>query len=264
MARFMRDFLQFQQGPTQQPQDPLARLRSQSYAQIRPPQGGPPKPPPMPQRPQRTLWDLLPQAFAGAGDALMAGAGQRSDYMGRVMGLQEGVRNQSFQDQLAQAAQMYDAQRMQYEDDWRRAGFEQQAQDSGIKRSYDLAQLEMYQQMMGKTQQEEQRNRQFQRDMYGLQANEQFKDIDTEEGLADTLRNLRLKVKSPDELDALLAAAESQKGIIQKALADKAAYDARIEQQMRAIEGQRGPVRPHSGMWGEYFNRVGEARQRAR
>ena len=86
-----------------------------------------PQRPAAPQRRQRTWLDLIPQAMAGVADALAmrpTGWGQtppqRTNYLGQVLGMQEGMRGQEYEDKLREAALEYENQKMGKEDEWRR------------------------------------------------------------------------------------------------------------------------------------------------
>ena len=88
-----------------------------------------PQRPAAPQRRQQTWLDLIPQAMAGVADALAmrpTGWGQtppqRTNYLGQVLGMQEGMRGQEYEDKLREAALEYENQKMGKEDEWRRFG----------------------------------------------------------------------------------------------------------------------------------------------
>ena len=73
-----------------------------------------PQRPAAPQRRQQTWLDLIPQAMAGVADALAmrpTGWGQtppqRTNYLGQVLGMQEGMRGQEYEDKLREAALEY-------------------------------------------------------------------------------------------------------------------------------------------------------------
>lgn len=71
---------------------------------------------PLPERPQASAWEALPQLFAGAGNVLSAGSNHPQDYLTPLMNRQQGMRDQAYGDRLAQAQNMFQNEREAYTD----------------------------------------------------------------------------------------------------------------------------------------------------
>ena len=122
------------------------------------PMPGAPKPPaPMPQMPGQGWGDVLSQVLAGAGDVFSAGGGRPTNYLGQTMNLQQGLRAQAYQQALAQRASIEHAQQMAKEYEFRRYNAEQSATDRDFNRSLQQRQLDLYDKMLGKKEEDEKR-----------------------------------------------------------------------------------------------------------
>lgn len=71
---------------------------------------------PLPERPQASAWEALPQLFAGAGNVLSAGSNHPQDYLTPLMNRQQGMRDQAYGDRVAQAQNMFQNEREAYSD----------------------------------------------------------------------------------------------------------------------------------------------------
>lgn len=131
-------------APPQQQQDPFAELLRQQPPSM---PGPMPARAAMPQRPRQSWTDVIPQLFSAAGDVVGAGAGIRTNYLPNVMGMQQGMRDRSFHDQLSEAAMAWDNQKMGYEDQWRRYGAQAGQQDRGFNRAYKMKEMDMFQKL---------------------------------------------------------------------------------------------------------------------
>lgn len=108
-----------------------------------PPMMSAPRRAPLPQRPQQSLWDMLPQILAGAGDTVNAGAGMRSNSLGQVMGMQRGQRDQAYADEVNQQNVGYQNRMADRQDEMLRYQMKNQSEQQNFGRDSKLAELLM-------------------------------------------------------------------------------------------------------------------------
>lgn len=151
----MRDFFRFQEpaGDDDELSSLIAEMKSRQAPTL-PLQAAPRRMPP-PERTRPTFADILPQLLAGAADTVNAGAGYRSDTLGRVMGMQKGYRDQAHADALQRQAFEYENDRANFEDRLRRYQLETSAEERSFNRKSKLAELVLMQQALGKQRQDQ-------------------------------------------------------------------------------------------------------------
>lgn len=227
MPNYLRDFLRFQEPRMAPPQQdvtvtaPKPKL-DQEYLRALMEEAEPSAPAPrrrapraMPTRPQATLADLVPQLLGGAADVATAYGGGRSDYQGRIMGMQQRQRDVSFEDALMARAAMEQHDREQEAADWRDYSTKISSQDRRFGRGMKYAELELMLQAMGKQREDQAKQDAFQNFMYQQGAGAKLKDVAGPGDLKEAGDAAMLQVRSPEEL-----------AVLQKMIADKqAAFD---------------------------------------
>lgn len=78
--------------------------------------GAAPTMPQLPQRPQASPWEAIPQLLAGAGNVLSAGSNHPQDYLTPLMAGQKQKRDEVYGDQMAQVHNRFQSEREQYSD----------------------------------------------------------------------------------------------------------------------------------------------------
>jgi hypothetical protein len=178
----------------------IARQRAMSQM---PPPGLPPQRQ-IPTRQQPGFADFLTLGLSGVADAFNARAGIRSDTFGRTYDLQQGMRNQAYQDQLAQSSAAYDADRMAYEDAWRRHGAEQ----SSFGREFDRAMRHREAQMLQSGIRGQQADAKKRKENYGRVLQEatktEFGQVEDQEALKSILAKKLMDTQGDPDLEPLV------------------------------------------------------------
>lgn len=216
----------------------------------------------VPARPQQHWAELIPQILAGAGDVMTARGRGRSDHLGRVMGIQEGRRNQAWGDSMLQAQLNQQSQNAEYEDQWRRYVGEQTGRDRKFNQGMKVAEFDLMKSMLDKQKADAEKNTNFQKFMYGVSAQEKLKDAGGPEDLKEMLSKAMLTAKSPEELQAL----QEQFNINQGQMTKKAAQAAELQAEYRKLieESKRGGTPYHLWTQDAFLDRKiwDEARRR--
>jgi hypothetical protein len=127
--------------------------------------GPPPAARPMPQMRRQGWGDVLAQALAGAGDVVSVGGGRPTNYLQQTMGLQQGLRNQDYQQAMAERAAMEQASRLAHEYEWRSYGAGQQEKRNRFSDKLKMDEQDLYKQMLGKQNEKNQMLRNLQEQM---------------------------------------------------------------------------------------------------
>ncbi len=112
--------------------------------------GAPPGARPMPQMPKQGWGDVLAQVLAGAGDVVSIGGGRPTNYLQQTMGMQKGMRNEAFQQAMAQRGAMEQAERLAHEYDWRRYGAGRAEEKQNFYEESKKKEADLYEKMLGK------------------------------------------------------------------------------------------------------------------
>ena len=230
MPNYLSELLQFPGTPEQDQNGVDLRSLLEQPAPMMPPMR---KFAPMqvPQRPRPEWTELIPQILAGAGDVMTARARGRSDYLGRVMGGQEGRRNQAWNDAMMQTQINQQSQNADYEDQWRRYVGEQTAQDRKFGRASKVAEFDLMKSAIEKQKAEAEKQSNFQKFMYEQAAGQKLKDVAGAGELEDVMKQATLQVRSPEELQVLLELGKKKKAEFD----DKAAMEKEIQAETQRI-----------------------------
>ena len=142
------------QGIDQDINDQMAQLKGIQGQRPPMPGGGPPQMAPLPQRPQASPWEAIPQLLAGAGNVFSAGSNHPQDYLTPLMDRQQGKRDQVYNDQLAQAHNMFENQRAAYSDTLMRHAMEQRDQQEKFTQAKSMLDTLIEQKYLGKSPQD--------------------------------------------------------------------------------------------------------------
>lgn len=196
----------------------------------------------VPQRQQATWTDLLPQLLAGAGDVLTARGGGRSNYMGQVMGAQQGLRDRAFSDALMQAQINEQSKHAEYEDAWRRFAAEQSGQEHKFNRGMKYGEYQLMQDALAKQKADAEKQANFQSFMYGQAADAKLKDVAGPADLEEAMKAATMQVRSPEELKVLQDLGKKKSGEFAAAAARKKRVDDLARQiYMRKATGISDP-----------------------
>lgn len=99
----------------------------------------------LPQRPQASAWEAIPQIFAGAGNVLSAGSNHPQDYLTPLMNRQQGARDQAYGDAMAQHQNMFQNEREAYSDKLMRYAMQLREHEGKERDSHSLLQTLMEQ-----------------------------------------------------------------------------------------------------------------------
>jgi len=212
--------------------------------------GPPPAPAAMPQMRKPGWAEFLSMAGGGIADAFNARAGRRSDWFGRISGMEQAQRDREYQLALAERSALEQAARLAHQYDWQRynAGqqerrFDQQVEDKAAERK-------LYEQLIGKQQEDAQRQAEFQKHIMGLHAAERFKDVGTLADLKDKMSQGALTARTPEELAALQMAAEAagkplRDNMLRQNKSD--VFEREVEQEVRRLVLEHMAKDPSSG-----------------
>lgn len=252
MANHLRDFLRFQDPAFRQdsggygapPQDVLVTGRrpqqpqfDENYLRELMMQQEPPMPTrqrrqrPMPQRPQQSWGDLIPQLLGGGADVVNAYGGGRSDYQGRIMGMQQRGRDQSFEDALRERAAMESEDRYGEADDWRRYSGQVGSQERGFNRAMKYQELDLMLKAIQKQQAETGKQDAFQKFMYEQAAKAKFEEAGGPSDVEESLKKAMLQARNPEELLSLQAAAQQRRAPMD----EKAAEESEINSVLKEL-----------------------------
>lgn len=199
-------------------------------------------PAPMPPMAKPGWMDYLAQAGGALADGMNAGSGIRSNFYGQIGAQQQGLRDRDFQHAMAERGAMENAARMAHEYDWRKYGAGVQQQRFDQQASDKAAERKLYEQMIGKRQEEEARNSDFQRFMYEQTAKPKFENLGGLGDLDEAQRAAILQARTPEELAAIQRIAAQARVPLdaQKRQADEAAaYENEIQQELRRLTMER-------------------------
>jgi len=212
-------------------------------------------PQPMPQMAQPRWIDYLAQAGGGLADGLNARGGYRSNFFGQIGAQQQGLRDRDFQAAMAERGAMENAARLAHEYDWRKYGagmqekrFDQQTADKAAERA-------LYDKMIGKRAEDEQKQSDFQKFMFEQAAAAKLKDAGGLGDLDELGQGAMLQARTPEELAAIQRMIAQRRGSLESAAkqqADAAALEKEIEALTQDMVTQRMGGGPGEGWEGVY------------